>query len=71
MSLEDDDTSSNLPELTPISSNHYVKKVAQNSAIMTVDCSVNGSLKILREPQAAMSSNIDKIINTFCDQLTN
>ena len=35
MSQEDDDTS-NLPELTPISSNQHVKKAIQNSAITTV-----------------------------------
>ena len=46
MSLEDDDTS-NLSELTPISSNQHVKKAVQNSAVTTVDSSVNVSLKIL------------------------
>ena len=70
MSLEDDDTS-NLPELTPISSNQHVKKVVQNSAITTVDSSVNVSLKTLIEQQAAMSSNIDKLTNNFCDNLIN
>ena len=70
MSLEDDDTS-NLPELTPISSNQHVKKVVQNSAITTVDSSVNVSLKTLTEQQAAMSSNIDKLTNNFCDHLIN
>ena len=70
MSLEDDDTS-NLPELTPISSNQHVKKAIQNSSITTVDSSVNISLKALIEQQAAMSSNIDKLTNTFCNQLTN
>ena len=54
MYLEHDDTS-NLPELTPISSNQHVKKVLQNSAITTVDSFVNVSLKILIEQQAAMS----------------
>ena len=66
MSLEDDDTS-DLPELTPIISNQHVKKVDQNSAITIVDSSVNVSLKT----QAAMSLNIDKLTNTFSDQLTN
>ena len=70
MSLEDDDTS-NLSELTPISSNQRVEKITQNSAITTVDSSVNVCLKTLIEQQAAMSSNIDKLTNTFCDQLTN
>ena len=70
MCLEDDDTS-NLPELTPISSNQHVKKVVQNSAITTVDSSVNVSLKTLTEQQAAMSSNIDKLTNNFCDHLIN
>ena len=44
MSLEDDDTS-NLPELTSISSNQHVKNAIKNSAITTVDSSVNVSLK--------------------------
>ena len=44
MSLEDDDTS-NLPELTSISSNQHVKKAIKNSAITTVDSSVNVSLE--------------------------
>ena len=70
MSLQDDDTSS-LPELTPISSNQHIKKAVQNSATTTVDSSVNISLKTLTEQQATMSSNIDKLTNTFCDQLTN
>ena len=70
MSQEDDDTS-NLPELTPISSNQHVKKAIQNSAITTVDSSVTVSLKRLTEQQAAMSLNIDKLTNTFCEQLTN
>ena len=70
MSQEDDDTS-NLPELTPISSNQHVKKAIQNSAITTVDSSVTVSLKRLTEQQAAISLNIDKLTNTFCDQLTN
>ena len=70
MSQEDDDTS-NLPELTPISSNQHVKKAIQNSAITTVDSSVTVSLKRLTEQQAAMSLNIDTLTNTFCDQLTN
>ena len=70
MSLEDDDTS-NLPELTPISLNQHVKKAIQNSAITTVDSPVNVSLKTLIEQQADMYSNIDKLKNTFCDQLTN
>ena len=70
MSQEDDDTS-NLPELTPVSSNQHVKKAIQNSAISTVDSSVTVSLKRLTEQQAAMSLNIDKLTNTFCDQLTN
>ena len=46
MSLEDDDTS-NLSELTPISSNQHAKKAVQNSAVTTVDSSVNVSLKTL------------------------
>ena len=70
MSLQDDDTSS-LPELTPISSNQHIKKSVQNSAITTVDSSVNISLKTLTEQQATMSSNIDKLASTFCNQLTN
>ena len=69
MSLEDDNTST-LPELTPISSNQHVKKSIQNSALTTVDSSVNVSLKTLIEQQASMSSNIDKLTNTFCNQLT-
>ena len=68
MSLEDDDTS-NLPEYTLINSNQHVKKAIQNSAITTVDSSINVSLKTLIEQQAAMSSNIDKFRNTFCNQL--
>ena len=67
MSLEDGDTS-NLPELTPVSSNQHVKKAIQNSTITTVDSSVNVSLKALIEQQTAMSSNIDKFTNTFCNQ---
>ena len=70
MSLEDDDTS-NLPELTPISSNQHAKKAIQNSAITTVDSSVNVSLKTLIEQQAAMSSNIDKLTYISCYQLRN
>ena len=70
MSIEDSDTS-NLPELTPISSNQHVNKAIQNSTITIVESSVNVSLKTLIEQQAAMSSNIDKLVNTFCDQLTN
>ena len=61
MSLEDDDAS-NLPELTPISLNQHVKKTIQNSAITTVDSSVNVSLKTLIEHQAAMSSNLTSIL---------
>ena len=70
MSLEDDDTS-NLLEVTPISSNQYVQKSIQNSTIATVDSSVNVSLKTLVEQQAAISSNIDYFMSTFCDQLKN
>ena len=70
MSLEDDGTS-NLPELTPISSNQHAKKVVRNSAITTVDSSVNVSLKTLIEQQPGVYSNIDKLTNAFCDQLTN
>ena len=70
MSLEDD-SSSNLPKLTLISSNQHVKKAILNYVTTTVDSSVNVSLKTLIEQQAAMSSNIDKLTNTFCDQLTN
>ena len=69
MSLEDDNTST-LTELPPISSNQHVKKSIQNSALTTVDSSVNVSLKTLIEQQASMSSNIDKLTNTFCNQLT-
>ena len=69
MSLEDDNTST-LPELPPISSNQHVKKSIQNSALTTVDSSVNVSLKTLIEQQASMSSNIDKLTNTFCNQPT-
>ena len=58
MSLEDYDTS-NLPELSPISSNQHVRKATQNSAITTVDSSVNIILKTLIEQQATISSNID------------
>ena len=61
------DDTSNLPELTLISSNQHVKKAIQNSTITTVDSSVNVSLKTLIEQQAAMSSNIDKLTDTFCD----
>ena len=69
MSLEDD--TGNFSWLTPISSNQRVQKTIQNSTITTIDSSVNISLKTLTEQQAAMSSNIDKFINTFCDQLKN
>ena len=68
--MGDDDTS-DLPELPPVSSNQHVKKAIQNSAITTVNSSVNVSLKTVIEQQAAMYSNIDKLPNTFCDQLTN
>ena len=68
MSLEDDDTS-NLPELTPVSSNQCAQKAIQNSTITTVGSSVNVSLKTLIEQQAVMYSNIDKFKNTFCHQL--
>ena len=61
------DDTSNLPELTLISSNQHVKKAIQNSTITTVDSSVNVSLKTLIEQQATMSSNIDKLTDTFCD----
>ena len=71
MSLEDDDGNDNLPGLTPISSNQHVKKSIQNSAITTVDSSVNVNLKTFIEQEAAMPSNIDKLTNTFCNQLTN
>ena len=70
MSLEDDGTS-NLPELTPISSNQHVQKGIQNSTITTVHSSVNVSLKTLIEQQVALSSIVDKFINTFCEQLKN
>ena len=70
MSLEDYDTI-NLPELTPISSNLHVKKAILNSTITAVDSSFNVSLTALIEQQAAMSLNINKLTNTFCDQLTN
>ena len=56
MSLEDYDTS-NLPELSPISSNQHVRNATQNSAITTVDSSVNVSFKTLIEQQATISSN--------------
>ena len=39
--------------------------------MITVNNSANVGLKILIEQQAAMSSNIAKLINRFCDQLTN
>ena len=70
MSLEDYDPS-NLPELTPISSNQHVTKAIQNFTITTVDNSVNASLKTLIEQQVAMSLNINKLTNTFYDQLKN
>ena len=70
MSLEDDDTS-NLPELTPINSNQHVKKVIQNSAITAVDSSVNVKLEDTYRAASCLSSNIDKLANTFCNQLTN
>ena len=69
-SIEDDNTT-NLAELTPISSNQHVKKAIQNFAITTVDSSVSVSLKTLTEQQATMSSNIDKLINTSCNQQSN
>ena len=47
-----------------------LKKSIQNFALTTVDSSVNVSLKTLIEQQASMSSNIDKLTNTFCNQLT-
>ena len=62
MSLEGDDTS-NLIELTPISSNQRVQKAIEKSIITTVDSSVDVSLKTLIKQQAAMSSNIDKFTN--------
>ena len=46
MSLEGDDTS-NLIELTPISSNQRVQKAIEKSIITTVDSSVDVSLKTL------------------------
>ena len=70
MSPEDDDAS-NLLELTPVSSNQHVKQAIQNSPITRVDGSDNVSLKTLIEQQASMSSNINKLANTFCNQLTN
>ena len=69
MSLEDD--TGHFSWLTPISSNQRVQKTIQNSTITAIDSSVNISLKTLTEQQAAMSSNIDKFTNTFCDQLKN
>ena len=66
MSLEDDDTS-NLSQITPISSHQLLKKAIENSTITTVDSSDNVSLKTLVEQQAAISPNIDKFTNTFCD----
>ena len=68
MSLKDDETS-NLPGLTPFNSNQRFQKTIQNSTITTVDSSVNVSLKALIEQQATMSSNIDKLSNTFYNQL--
>ena len=68
MSLEDHNTS-NLPELTPISSNQRVQKTIQNSTTTTVASFVNVSLKTLIKQQAVMSSNIYKFTNTFCEQL--
>ena len=62
MSLEGDDTS-NLIELTPISSNQRVQKAIEKSIIKTVDSSVDVSLKTLIKQQAAMPSNIDKFTN--------
>ena len=66
MSFENDGAS-NLPELTPITSNQHVK----NSTITKGDSSASVSLKAFIEQQAAIPSNIDKLTNTFCDQLTN
>ena len=66
MSLEDDDTS-NLPQVTPISSHQHLKKAIENSTITTVDSSDNVSLKTIVEQQADISPNIDKFTNTFCD----
>ena len=60
-----------LLQLAQIISSKRVKKAIQNSAITTVDSSVNVSFKTLIEQQAAISSNIDKLTNTFCNQLTN
>ena len=62
MSLEGDDTS-NLIELTPISSNQRVQKAIEKSIITIVDSSVDVSLKTLIKQQAAMPSNIDKFTN--------
>ena len=62
MSLEGDDTS-NLIELTPISSNQRVQKAIEKSIITTVDSSVDVSLKTLIKQQATMPSNIDKFTN--------
>ena len=47
------------------------QKAIQTSIIATVESPVNVSLKTLIEQQAAMSLNIDKFRNTFCDQLKN
>ena len=70
MSLEDDNTS-NLPELTPISSDQHATKAIQHSIITTVNSYVNVSLKTLIEQQATMSSNNYKLTNIFCNQMTN
>ena len=48
MSLEDDGTS-NLPELTPISSNQHVQKGIQNSTITTVHTSRGSSSTSFQE----------------------
>ena len=70
MSLEDDDTS-NLPELTPMSSDQHARKAIQHSIITIVDSYVNVSLKTLIEQQATMSSNNYKLTNICCNQMTN
>ena len=69
MSLEEVDIS-NLLEFIPMGLNQHVKNVVQNYPIIKVDSSMNVTFRHLKSTKAAISSNIDKLRNTFCNQLT-
>ena len=68
MSPENADNS-NLPEVTKISSNQHVKKQFKTPLSQQLIV-VNVNLRTPTEQQAVMSSNTDKLTNTFYDQLT-